>query len=67
MTDEQNWIDGAKQIAEGGWTIAEIAEGARRFAHAGHDLIDMEGDPTFCVTCGFDVMGPNECQTGSAP
>ena len=33
------------------------------YAHRGHDLIDMPGDPTFCVTCGFDVMGRGQCGT----
>ena len=33
------------------------------YAHEGHDLIEMADDPTFCATCGFDVMPPNACAT----
>lgn len=33
------------------------------YAHEGHDLIDIPDDPLFCVTCGFDVVGPGECIT----
>ncbi|KQW07640.1 hypothetical protein ASC66_01175 [Leifsonia sp. Root4] len=38
----------------------------REYAHEGHDLIDCPGDPTFCATCGFDVMGPGQCGTNAA-